>query len=289
MESGLPSRTALAAAAHRAAHQILENGCIFADPLALRILGKDAKCLVHEAELNRSRKRMRLFIAMRTRFAEDALAVAVKHGVRQLVVLGAGLDTYAYRNPFGDRLRIFEVDHSATQVWKRQLLTEAAIKLPDSLFFVPVDFERETIAEKLKASEFDLEQQTFFTWLGVVPYLTEPAIWSTLDFIASLPNGAHVVFDYSNPPTSFSPKMRVAHERRAAHVSKVGEAFVTYFETDKLVAQLMTMGFDEIEDEGPMQMFARFIPDFAASVPEKGGHVLHAANRNQNNISKKIA
>ena len=88
---------------------------------------------------------------MRTRFAEDALAAAVKHGVRQLVVLGAGLDTYAYRNPFGDRLRIFEVDHSATQVWKRQLLAEAAIKLPDSLIFVPVDFERETLTEKFES------------------------------------------------------------------------------------------------------------------------------------------
>jgi hypothetical protein len=88
------------------------------------------------------------------------------------------------------------------------------------------------------------------------------------------------VFDYSNPPTSLSPKMRIAHERRATQVAKLGEAFITYFETDKLLAQLMTMGFVKIEDEGPLQMFARFCPDFASSIPAKGGHVLHAITRN---------
>src|SRR5208283_4755726 len=112
----------LAAAAHRAAHQVLEQGRIFADPLALRILGKDAETVAREAEKQPSARRMRIFIAARARFAEDALAAAVERGVRQLVVLGAGLDTYAYRSPLRDRLRIFEVDHPATQAWKRQCL-----------------------------------------------------------------------------------------------------------------------------------------------------------------------
>ena len=164
-QSGLPSRTALAAAAHRAAHQVLENGCIFADPLALRILGEDDKLAVQKADEQPSRSRMRLFIAMRARFAEDALSVTVEHGVRQLVILGAGLDTYAYRNPFGDRLRIFEVDHPATQVWKRQLLADAAIKLPNSLTYVPVDFEHDTLADVLTVAGFNAKQQTFVSWL----------------------------------------------------------------------------------------------------------------------------
>ena len=213
---------------------------------------------------------------MRTRFAEDALAAAVKHGVRQLVILGAGLDTFAYRNPFSDRLQIFEVDHPATQIWKRKLLADAAINLPDSLTYVPVDFERKTLSEGLASVGFNAEQQTFFSWLGVVPYLTETAVWSTLGFIAGLRSGAHVVFDYSNPPALCSPKTRIAHERRAAQVAKLGEAFITYFETDKLRSQLTEMGFVAIEDEGPQQMFARFFPEFAGYIPEKGGHVLHA-------------
>jgi methyltransferase (TIGR00027 family) len=129
---GQPSRTALAAATHRAAHQLLEGGRVFYDPLALRILAEDPETVRRRADENPYRRRMRLFIAVRTRFAEEALASAVERGVRQVVVLGAGLDTYAYRNPFGDRLRIFEVDHPATQAWKRYRLASASIPLPAS-------------------------------------------------------------------------------------------------------------------------------------------------------------
>src|SRR5271157_5753507 len=185
MQPEEPSRTALGAAAHRAVHQVLERGRIFADPLAVRILGADAETAVRDAENNPSRRMLRLFIAVRTRFAEDALTEAVAHGVRQLVVLGAGLDTYAYRGALRDRLRVFEVDHPATQAWKRQRLAAAAIPLPATLRFAPVDFERETLADGLAAPGFDPAQQTFFTWLGVVPYLTGEAVWSPLGFVAS--------------------------------------------------------------------------------------------------------
>lgn len=126
MRLGQPSRTARSAAAHRAVHQILEQGRIFTDTLALSILGEDPNALVEEAEKDPSKRRMRFFIAVRTRFAENALSSAVERGVRQLVVLGAGLVTYAYRSPFGKRLRVFEVDHPATQVWKRQRLGSAS-------------------------------------------------------------------------------------------------------------------------------------------------------------------
>jgi methyltransferase (TIGR00027 family) len=137
MRSGTPSRTALAAASHRAAHQILEKGSIFSDPLAVRILGIDAATVASEAEEQPSRRAMRMFIAVRTRFAEDALAAAVERGATQLVVLGAGLDTYAYRTQLSDRLRIFEVDHPATQEWKRERLAAAAIPIPSTLTFAP--------------------------------------------------------------------------------------------------------------------------------------------------------
>src|ERR1700712_2289527 len=157
MQPGQPSRTALGAAGLRAAHQVLDGAAIFVDPLALRILGPDADDLVREAqaEADPFGQRLRWFIAIRSRIAEDALAAAVKRGVRQLVVLGAGLDTYAYRAEHADDLRIFEVDHPATQAWKRQRLTEAAIALPPTLTFVSVDFERETLADRLTAADFD--------------------------------------------------------------------------------------------------------------------------------------
>jgi len=277
MQTGAPSRTARAAALHRAAHQVLEHGRIFSDPLALRILGVDADSIAREAEQHTSGRRMRIFIAARTRFAEDALAGAVKRGVHQLVVLGAGLDTYAYRGLLRDRLRIFEVDHPATQAWKRQRLAEASIPLPPALTFAPIDFEHQALAEGLAAAGFDSRQPTFFTWLGVVPHLTEEAIWSTLGFIASLPNGGHVVFDYANPPASLSPDGRAAHDRRAAHVTELGEPWVSYFETDKLYAKLTGLGFIEIEDLGPPQIAARYFPHRRDSAPETGGHIVRAA------------
>jgi len=278
MQSGQPSRTARAAAVHRAVHQLLEKGRIFADPLALRILGEDVEPLARDVEQNPHRRAMRIFIAVRTRFAEDALTAAVSQGVRQLVVLGAGLDTYAYRGPMRDRLRIFEVDHPATQAWKRQRLAEADIPLPPNLTFAPVDFERETLRDGLAAAGFDPVQRSFFIWLGVVPYLTEEAAFATLSFIGSLPGGAQVVFDYSNPPDSLSGEMRAVHDARAAHVAEIGESWVSYFESDALAARLRTFGFTEVEDLGPPQIAARYSPQRAGSAPGKGGHIVSAAS-----------
>jgi methyltransferase (TIGR00027 family) len=277
MQSGEPSRTALAAARHRAAHQLLEQGRIFADPFAVRILGEDAETIARQAAESPSGRMMRIFIAVRTRFAEDALAAAVEGGVRQLVVLGAGLDTYAFRGAMRQRLRVFEVDHPATQAWKRRRLEEAEIALPECLTFAPIDFERETLAGGLQGAGFDPAQRTFFTWLGVVPYLTDKTVWSTLGFIASLPNGAHVVFDYSDPPDSLSPEMRELHERRAARVAELGEPWVNYFESDQLRARLMDVGFSAVEDLGPPEIAARYFPSRALPVARRGGHIALAA------------
>ncbi|HEX4135080.1 MAG TPA: SAM-dependent methyltransferase [Bryobacteraceae bacterium] len=281
MRSGEPSRTALAAARHRAAHQLLEHGGIFTDPLAVRILGEDADTIAREAEENRSRRMMRIFIAVRTRFAEDALAAAVEAGVSQLVVLGAGLDTYAWRGAMREHIRIFEVDHPATQAWKRRRLAEAALPFPPCLTFAPVDFEagleQDTLSAGLQAAGFDPAGRTFFTWLGVVPYLTEDAVWSTLGFIASLPSGAHVVFDYSNPPHALTPEMRALHDIRAARVAELGEAWTSYFDSDKLRSQLIAAGFTTVEDLGPREIAARYFPHRVASAPETGGHVVRAA------------
>ena len=284
-----PSRTARAAAFHRAAHQVLEHGRIFADPLALRILGEDADTVAREAEKRPTGRAMRIFIAARTRFAEDALAAALEHGARgagQLVVLGAGLDTYAYRGQLRDRLRIFEVDHPATQAWKRQRLADAGIFLPNGLTFAPIDFERQTLAEGLAAAGFDPARQTFFTWLGSVPYLTEEAIWSTLGFIARVPGGAHVVFDYADPPASLSPEMRARHDRRAARVAGLGEAWLSYFEPEPLRVKLLSLGFSKIEDLGPPQIAARYFPSHASFAPERGGHILRAFQAGRHSTAK---
>ncbi len=279
MQPGQPSRTALGAAGLRAAHQVLDGAAIFQDPLALRILGPDADALLREAEAETDpfRQRLRWFIAARSRIADDALAAAVKRGVRQLVVLGAGLDTTAYRALPSQDLQVFEVDHPATQAWKRARLAEAGIALPGALSFVAIDFERETLAPGLAAAGFDSTRPTFFSWLGVVPYLTDDAILSTLGFIAGLPGGGHVVFDYVNPPdTMTEPGRRAMHEALIARVAAAGEQLRNHFDSDALHARLKGLGFRQIEDLGWPEIAARFLP--ARPVASGGSaHVLRAS------------
>ena len=277
MEPGQPSRTAIGAARHRAAHQLLDGGFIFADPLAVPILGLDVATIVRDAGTDPYTRALRLFIAIRSRLAEDALAAAVEDSVRQLVVLGAGLDTYAYRSRFGVSLRIFEVDHPATQAWKRERLAAAAIPLPSALVFTPVDFERDTLADGLASAGFRPTLPTFFTWLGVVPYLSERTIYATLDFIAGLPGGAHVVFDYANPASSMAAAVRARHEALAARVAAAGEAFKTFLETDALCARLAALGFCEIEDLGPTQIARRYFSGGLAPASDRGGHIMRAS------------
>jgi methyltransferase (TIGR00027 family) len=265
MERGQPSRTAFSAARYRAAHQLLEQGRIFTDPLAVRILGVPESELLADAP----RRAMRVFIAARTRFAEDALATAVRSGVRTLVVLGAGLDTFAYRNPFPG-LRVIEVDHPATQVWKHARLAEAGIAIPPDVTYLGVDFERETLGDRLT-----LDGPAFFLWLGVVPYLTRQGFDETLKVVASLP-GNEVVFDYAQSPSRMAPARRAALEERASRVAKIGEPWLTYFEPEEIAVDLAGLGFGTIDDLGPSGLAARFFDrhDVPASTP--GGHVLHA-------------
>jgi methyltransferase (TIGR00027 family) len=277
MQAGQPSRTALGAAGHRAAHQVLERGFIFNDPLAVRILGDDANAIIEHARSDASTRPLRLFIAARSRYAEDSLRSAVACGVRQVVVLGAGLDTLAYRSDPRVNLRIYEVDHPSTQEWKRARLSTAGIAVPRSLTYTPVDFEHESVAQNLAASGFDATRPAFFTWLGVVPYLTEDAVLATLGFIASLSGGAHVVFDYANPPHAMSGAARAIHDKLAARVLSVGEKFHTYWETERLHARLRELGYRQIEDLGPVDIAARFLPGRAGAVSDRGGHILHAA------------
>jgi methyltransferase (TIGR00027 family) len=265
-----PSRTALGVAVHRAVHQQLEGGSIFHDPFARAILGPGAEAAIAERS-SPEHLVMRMFMAVRSRFAQDSLAAAVARGVKQVVVLGAGLDTTALRNP---GLTVFEVDHPATQEWKREQLARLGIALPAGLRFAPVDFEREKLPDGLAAAGFDAASPAFFIWLGVVPYLTRPSIEATLDFVASVPN-SEVVFDYSEPLENYLPEDRERIMALAKRVAALGEPFLSHFDPPELVALLRSKGFDEIEDLGSRQIGARFFnqPDR----PQKpSGHVLRA-------------
>jgi len=277
MQPGQPSLTALGAARLRAAHQVLDNASILADPLALRILGDDIQVSLDHALAHTSGPRLRWFIAARSRMSEEALTEAVNHGATQLVVLGAGYDTLAYRTPLAGRLRIFEVDFPATQIRKRGLLAAAGIAVPDTLRYVAVDFERQTLAEALDAAGFVAARRSFFSWLGVVPYLTETAVFSTLGYIARFEGGSDVVFDYVNPAGSVAQAGRAAHQALAERVAAVGESLQSYFDTAPLCARLRATGFRHVDDIAPDAVAARFFPESERTAPARGGHIMHAS------------
>lgn len=257
MKCDEPSRTALMVAGQRAAHQLLDHGAIFDDPYAVRILGERADNLLQALKNHSMASLGRLFTAARSRIAEDALSKAVHGRVRQVVILGAGLDTFALRNPHFDRISIFEVDHPATQAWKRKCLADAELAPPPWLKFVPVDFERDDLEQRLTTAGFDRTTAALFTWLGVVPYLTKDAINATLDFIASIPN-AEVVFDYMEPLEAFSGETRSTVTERIEQLEKAQERWTSHFEPAGIAAILRSHDFDDIEDTSFDQIVSRF-------------------------------
>jgi methyltransferase (TIGR00027 family) len=271
MHDDQPSKTAFRVALRRAVHQVLDDPRVFEDPLALAIVGADAEGLrSDEKSQGRISRVMRAFMASRSRYAEDGLAAAFREGTRQYVVLGAGLDTFAYRNPFPG-LRVFEVDHPATQGWKRRRLEAAGIVIPESMTFAPVDFESQTLAEGLARAGFQVDQKTFFSWLGVVPYLTRSAAMETLRFVASLPPGSEIVFDYALPPESLDPVRRQALEALAARVAASGEPFQTFFDPAELEAELRRMGFAAFEDLGGEEINERYFSGRSDGLRVGGG------------------
>ena len=250
MRGGQPSQTARGAAVYRALHQTLDGGVIFRDPLASKLLDDETLPRLDEIAADDLLRPWRLFIAARSRFSEDALAASVAGGVRQVVILGAGLDTFSLRNPHGDQgVRVFEVDHPATQEWKRERLQQAGVAVPASLTFAPIDFERESLADGLRAVGFQADHPAFFQWLGVVPYLTRAAVSATLEFIAGVP-GSEVVFDYAEPLENYRADRRAQVTAVAARAAERGEPWLSLFDPAELSELLREKGFSTIEDLG---------------------------------------
>lgn len=274
------SHTADRVAAHRAAHQVLDRPPIFVDPLARRILDQEvARALEldpHAYTRSRLAPYVRAFCAVRSRFAEDQLAAAFARGVRQYLILGAGYDTFAYRNPFPE-LRVFEVDHPATQESKRVRLAAASIDIPDSLTFVPVDFSTTALRDTLGEHGFDLAAPAFCSWLGVVVYLELPAIEETLRVVGSLPTGTEIVLDYAPPPSSLSRPAQMVIEYMERRVERIGEPWKTYFSPDDLRVVLHRARFSRIDDYGPDDLTVLYLTgrDDGLRLGE-AGHLAHA-------------
>lgn len=246
--NGSYSRTALATANMRAAHQLLD-ACplILDDPLALRILGDDAADGIRrtlEQHLNPRGMALRAHVVLRSRFCEEQLAEAVKRGVRRYLILGAGFDTFALRQPRWARaLEIVEIDHPATQAEKRSRMARAGLETPANLRFIPIDFQRERLLEGLERNLIRTDSPTFFSWLGVTMYLDGETIDTTLRSMAAFPSGSGVALSFMHPLEPGHDGERQALARRVAENS---EPFVSFFTPPDIEAVVRQAGFDLI-------------------------------------------
>jgi len=254
-----PSYMAFRAATLRAVHQLIdEEPKILNDPIVLLFL--DASTLDH-IRLNPNKfrtarmKALRSHIVLRSRYTEDHLAEAVDNGVQQYLMLGAGLDTFPYRQPHWARvLRIFEVDHSASQRSKRERLTLAGVEVPSNVELVGCDFETASLRDCLRKSSFDFGKAAFLSWLGVTMYLSTDAIDAVFRFVSSLPKSSEVVFTFASPTSPISEKI-------AASAAARGEPWRTRFEPNALAQNLYGLGFSTVSFLSASEADARYFRD----------------------------
>ena len=259
MQAAIPSRTALRVALRRAAHQLYDaRPLVLDDSIAIPILGAAYLPELHKSATKLHKPfslAMRAHLVARSRYAEDMLAQAVSKGVQQYVLLGAGLDTFAHRNPHPD-LRVFEVDHPATQQWKRDLLATTGLPAPANLTYVPVDFETQSLPAQLAAAHHNPQKPAIFAMLGVVPYLTREAFRATIAFIAEQPAGSAITFDYSQPRAALPFFEQLAHDSLAARVTLAGEPFHLLMTPNEAAAALAA--FHTLEDLGTPELNALY-------------------------------
>jgi methyltransferase (TIGR00027 family) len=282
MQEAQPSKTALRVALRRAAHQVHDaRPLVFDDPLAVKILGPEFAEEIKRtpsAEKRPFSAALRAFMVCRAKFAEDVLADGVREdGMRQYVVLGAGLDTFAYRNKLAE-VKVFEVDHPATQAWKRERLRAAGIAAPETMKFVAVDFETMSLRQELLRAGFDFNVPAAVAWLGVVPYLTAEAFAATMRVLERLAPGSSAVFDYSQPREVLPEVEQLMLDSIAARVAMAGEPFQLFFTPAQLADEMQHYGWRVVEDLDGKGLNARYLAGRSDGLMLRGsaGRLCHA-------------
>ncbi|HEX7937547.1 MAG TPA: class I SAM-dependent methyltransferase [Gemmatimonadaceae bacterium] len=275
-----PSRTAASVAFRRAAHQILAKPPVFVDLLARVVLSPEAQSRL-DADPWRATNGLYgglgAWVAVRSRIAEDWVATAVTRGVKQYVVLGAGLDTFAYRNPFSS-LNVFEVDHPSTQTWKLERLRAAGLLDTPRTTHVPVDFETQSVAVELRNRGFDPGIPTAISWLGVVPYQEVETVWATLEWACGVAaGGGHIVFDYANKLRFWNVRRLWAQFLLSRRVARAGEPFRNRIHPDVLRQRLIGMGFVMVDDMDHHAINQRYFTGRTDGMRVDGGRIVVAS------------
>jgi methyltransferase (TIGR00027 family) len=259
------SVTAEAVSIQKSLHQMLDAAPkILDDPIAPRLTDptsdtSKAMIAVAESATREVKSPFRAVFIMRSRYTEDCLAEALLRGVRQYVILGAGLDTFAYRQPsWASSLRIYEIDHPASQEWKRERLEVAKVKIPENLTFAPIDFEITSLREGLTTVGFDFRVPSFFSLLGVTQYLTMEATESIFELVQSLPQGTEIVFEFIVPDDLMPANEASVFAKMASFAAESGEPWLTRLRPAELESRLTTLGFSQVTHLSPQVANERY-------------------------------
>lgn len=279
MDKTQVSLTAIMTAYLRAYHSKYDDPKIFDDFLACDIIPEERRRLIEEGFMNSVKLNDPEFAATspnlasalarvmpglvglchtlgRSRYVEETLAQAISQGVKQYVILGAGMDTFAFRCPeLLKEIQVFEVDHPGTQAFKLARLEELGWEVPSQLHFVPVDFAKDSLETELLKSSFDTDSKSLFSWLGVSMYLTRHDIFKTLSSIKEIaPTGSAVVFDYLDQD-AFHPDKAAPRIKRAILMAKyAGELMQTGFDPETLGSELSRVGLRLAENLKPQDL-----------------------------------
>lgn len=271
MKAKKRSRTAEMAAVIRALHLAYESPVVFNDPFASRLAGPvwHVLCrsrllyLLATRTIYKSLNPIRRQILARARYAEDQLEKALRSGIKQYAIIGAGLDSFALRRAdFAGKINVYELDHPATQEAKKLRLKNLDISLPENHSFVPIDFEKENIADASKKSSFKREDPVFFSWLGTVYYISEPAVLRTLKSIKQVAlSGSELVFDYAahDSHDSHSDKKTVRNLKK--YTQRRGEPIVSTFDPQRFPLQVERLGYLMLENLSPQEQAERYFSD----------------------------
>jgi len=267
-----PSYTAIHVAATRAAHLRFDPPPhLFEDTKAEALLGPDYADLIemsadgaHWVLLEN-----RLFFPFRARWAEDRLHAAYDAGVRQYVILGAGLDTFSFRQPDAtSNLAIIEVDHPATQQWKLERIRSLEWEVPANTHFIACDFEKTSVIEALASSRFDPEQPAVISWMGVTYYLERALAQAALAELAgALVPRSEVVFDYLIPYGDLSERYLELEQTSGQYLKSKGEPHVNKLRPADVGEDIMAAGFRHAVLEDRDDLAQRYFAELRSEIP----------------------
>jgi methyltransferase (TIGR00027 family) len=281
MFPGQPSQSMVHTAVRRAAHQILDRPLLLDDPIVIGLVPECSEQAIRgnsDEHNGPTQGLLRAVFAVRSRFAEDRLAAAAARGVSQYVIVGAGLDTFPWRQPlFAKSMRIFFVDHPPTLAWSMERFREHALLAPPNVTFVAADLEAQELGARLDEHGFDRGTATFLSVLGVTQYISRDAVDALFGFAASLPAQSEIVSSFSPRDDELDPEELAGRNWGVTVTAPSGEPWLTRMSAPEVFGLLTRLGFGEVFHLSKKRLRERYFSDRNDAIKASGIDHLFAA------------